>query len=247
MRIDIITLFPAMFQGPFHNSMIARAVQQGAVEINLHDLREFSLDRRGTVDDAPFGGGAGMVLKPDVVFAAVESVIREDSEVVLLTPQGEQFAQPAAEELALGSHLIMICPHYEGLDERVRQGLADRELSIGDYILTNGSLAAMVVVDAVVRLLPGVLGSAESAFADSFSDRHRLDYPQYTRPADFRGMKVPEVLLSGDHRKIENWRSRQALIRTAGRRPDLMGQGCREETVGCRMSGVNSGDKQYAI
>ncbi len=222
MRIDIITLFPGMFKGPFEESMIGRARKKGLAEVHLHDLRRYAYDSRGTVDDAPFGGGAGMILKPEMIFAAVEDVSSSHGKVILLTPQGDKFSQPKAQELADEAHLIMICAHYEGVDERARQVLADVELSIGDYVLTNGNLAAMVVCDAVIRLIPGVLGSEESAGADSFSDPGRLDYPQYTRPAEFRNMKAPDVLLSGDHQKIRQWRSEQSLLRTLGRRPDLI-------------------------
>ncbi len=222
MRIDVATLFPDAFQGPFDQSMIGRARRGGVVEINLIDLRDFAVDRRGTVDDSPFGGGAGMLLKADVLCRAVESRLQPETQVLLLTPQGERFSQPMAEELSGSSHLFMVCGHYEGVDERFRQTMVDREISIGDYVLTNGGLAAMVVCDAVVRLLPGVLGSDQSAGADSFGRNNLLEYPQFTRPASFRGMKVPQVLLSGDHQKIEQWRCRQARIRTVGRRPDML-------------------------
>ncbi len=222
MRIDILTLFPAAFAGPFSESIVGRACRRGLVEVNLVDLRDFATDRRGDVDDVPFGGGAGMLLKAEVLFAAIEGLRQAESTVVLLTPQGERFAQAAAERMAGLAHLIMVCGHYEGVDERVRQTLIDYEVSIGDYVLTNGNLAAMVVCDAVVRLVPGVLGSDDSAGADSFARDRRLEYPQYTRPAEFRGMRVPSELLSGNHGKIEQWRSRQARVRTVARRPDLL-------------------------
>lgn len=222
MRIDVITLFPAVFSGPFNESIVGRAQEQGLVEINLINLRDFARDRRGTVDDAPFGGGAGMLLRPDVLADAIESVRGIDSLVLLMSPQGQPFSQPMAAGLAERCHLIIVCGHYEGVDERIRQVLIDKEISIGDYVLTSGNLAAMVVCDAVVRLLPGSLGSAESAMFDSFSDQQLLEYPHYTRPAEFRGMRVPEELLSGDHGKVEAWRRRQSLLRTIGRRPDLI-------------------------
>jgi tRNA (guanine37-N1)-methyltransferase len=222
MKIDIITLFPGMFQGPFDESIIGRARKQGVVDIQLVNLRDFAHDKRGTVDDSPFGGGAGMVLKPEVLFEAVEALKTPAARVILLTPQGRCFRQGIARDLAGFEHLILICGHYEGVDERVRQALVDDELSIGDYVLTNGNLAALVVTDAVVRLLPGALGSEGSAASDSFGCEAQLDYPQYTRPAEFRGMQVPDVLLSGDHQQIENWRREQARIRTIARRPELL-------------------------
>ncbi len=220
MRIDIISLFPEMFEVPFSTSILGRARRQGIVDIELINLRQFATDRRGTVDDAPFGGGAGMVLKPEPLFAAVESVAGP-KKVVLLTPQGRPFNQAIARQLAGEPHLVMVCGHYEGVDERVREALVDDELSIGDYVLTNGTLAAMVVVDAVVRLLPGALGSEDSAGSDSFGIDGLLEHPHYTRPAEFRGLKVPEVLLSGNHERIAAWRRQQSLARTAARRPDL--------------------------
>lgn len=222
MRVDIITLFPGMFAGPMTESILGRARKNGVVEINLINLRDFAEDRRGTVDDAPFGGGAGMVLKPEPLFKAVEATVSAASRVIFMTPQGVPFRQATARRLAGETHLVIVCGHYEGIDERVRECLVDEEISIGDYVLTNGALAAMVVVDAVVRLLPGALGSAESAETDSFGEQNLLDYPEYTRPAEFRGMRVPEVLLSGDHGRIEKWRQQQAMQRTVARRPDLL-------------------------
>ena len=220
-RLDIITIFPAMYNGPFDESIIKRARENGHIEINLVDLRAFTHDRHRSVDDRPYGGGAGMLMKPEPIFEAVDSLRTPQSRIVLLSPQGQQFQQQHAEELAAAPHLIFICGHYEGVDERVRTGLADVELSIGDYILSNGNLAAMVVADAIVRLLPGALGCEESTVRESFSDG-LLEYPQYTRPEEYRGMHVPEILLSGDHAAIEAWRSEMATERTRTRRPDLL-------------------------
>jgi tRNA (guanine37-N1)-methyltransferase len=219
--LDFITIFPAMFTGPFNESIMKRACEKGLVQLNLIDLREFTSDRHRTVDDRPYGGGAGMVMKPEPLFAAVDNRRRTDSRVILLTPQGQPFTQAHADGLAKRAHLILICGHYEGVDERVRTGLVDEEISIGDYVLTNGNLAAMVVADAVVRLLPGVLGCGQSTVEESFN-RGLLEYPQYTRPDNYRGMKVPEILLSGDHGKIEEWRHQAARQRTRERRPDLI-------------------------
>lgn len=223
MRVDIITLFPDIFEGPLTESIIGRAGRKGVVDIHLVNLRDFATDSRGTVDDAPFGGGAGMVLKPEPLFDAVESVKSPAARVIFMTPQGMPFKQRAAETLAMEAHLIILCGHYEGIDERVRQTLVDDEISIGDFILTNGAVAAMVVLDSVVRLLPGALGSEESAEADSFSNSTgQLDFPAYTRPANFRGLCVPDTLLSGDHARIATWRHQQSQVRTTARRPDLM-------------------------
>ncbi len=223
MRIDVLTLFPAMFAGPFGESIVARAVTAGLVDIHLHNLRDWSTDRHRTVDDYPYGGGAGMVLKAEPLFTAIEQLRGHsgDSHVVLLTPQGELLRQKGVEALAQRPHLILVCGHYEGVDERVRQHAVDQELSIGDYVLSGGELAAMVVADAVVRLLPGALGSPESAQDESHTSG-LLEYPHYTRPADFRGWRVPDVLLSGHHAEIERWRRAQALERTRERRPDLL-------------------------
>ncbi|MGH2352899.1 MAG: tRNA (guanosine(37)-N1)-methyltransferase TrmD [Chloroflexota bacterium] len=220
MRIDVLTLFPGMFAGPFAESIIARAVAAGLVEIGIHNLRDWTTDRHRTVDDAPYGGGAGMVLKPAPLFAAIEALRGEDGHVVLLTPQGEVFRQRLAGDLATRPHLVLVCGHYEGVDERIREHAVDQELSIGDYVLSGGELPAMVVVDAVVRLLPGALGSPHSA-ADESHSAGLLEYPQYTRPAEFRGWRVPDVLLSGNHAAIAQWRREQSLHRTAERRPDL--------------------------
>ena len=221
MKIDVLTLFPAMFAGPLDESIIKRAREAGRLDLAIHNLRDYAHDRHKTVDDRPFGGGPGMLLKPEPIFEAVESLARAGTRVILLSPAGRPFSQAIARELAGREHLLLVSGHYEGFDERVRQRLAQDELSIGDYVLTNGALPVMVIIDAVTRLLPGVLGDAESAQDDSFS-RGLLEYPQYTRPADFRGMIVPEVLLSGNHAEIARWRAEQARLRTAERRPDLL-------------------------
>jgi len=225
MRIDILCLFPEMFVSPFSHSIVKRATERGLVEVVTHNIRDFAHDRHATVDDAPYGGGAGMVLKPEPVFEAVEHVRhiagRTESPVVLLTPQGRLFSQRIAAEFSEREHLMLICGHYEGVDERVAAHLATDQLSIGDYVLTGGEVAAMVVVDAVVRLLPGVLGSDESAGDDSHSSG-LLEYPQYTRPEQFQEWVVPPVLLSGNHGEIAAWRRRQSLLRTALKRPDLL-------------------------
>jgi tRNA (guanine37-N1)-methyltransferase len=222
MNIDVITLFPATFRGPLDESILQRARERGIVSIRLVDLRDFTHDKHRTVDDKPFGGGPGMLLKPEPLFEAVESLRAPDSFVILLTPQGQSLRQPLVRELAQKRHLILICGHYEGVDERVREHLADAEVSIGDYVLTSGNLPAMVLIDAVVRLLPGALGDDQSPHDESFSG-NRLEYPQYTRPAEFRGWKVPEVLVSGDHAAIARWREEQRQLRTRKRRPDLLG------------------------
>lgn len=221
MKIDVLTLFPEMFAGPLDESIVGRAREMGRFELAIHNLRDFTWDRHRTVDDRPFGGGPGMLLKPEPIFEAVERLGESGTRVILLTPAGRTFDQELARELAAQKHLLMVCGSYEGFDERVRQELADDELSIGDYVLTNGALPAMVIIDAVVRLLPGVLGDDASVVDESFN-RGLLEYPQYTRPAEFRGMRVPDVLLSGDHAAIERWRDEQARVRTRQRRPDLM-------------------------
>jgi tRNA (guanine37-N1)-methyltransferase len=221
MKIDVLTLFPAMFAGPLDESIIKRAREAGRLDLAIHNLRDYAHDRHKTVDDRPFGGGPGMLLKPEPIFEAVESLVREGTRVILLSPAGRPFNQAIAAELAGLEHLLMVSGHYEGFDERVREQLADDELSIGDYVLTNGALPVMVIIDSVTRLLPGVLGDEDSARYDSFSEG-LLEYPQYTRPAEFRGMKVPEVLLSGNHAEIARWRAEQARLRTQERRPDLL-------------------------
>jgi tRNA (guanine37-N1)-methyltransferase len=221
MKIDVLTLFPAMFAGPLDESIIMRARKAGLLDLKIHQLRDWTHDRHKTVDDRPFGGGPGMLMKPEPLFEAVESLRREDTKVILLTPSGRPFSQAIARELAEQKDLLLVTGHYEGFDERVREALADDELSIGDYVLTNGALPAMVVIDAVARLLPGVLGDDDSSRDESFS-HGLLEYPQYTRPAEFRGMKVPDVLVSGNHAEIEKWRREQARLRTKKQRPDLL-------------------------
>jgi tRNA (guanine37-N1)-methyltransferase len=224
MRIDILTIFPARFSGPFEESIIKRAVEKGLVQIFLHDIRDYASDKHRTVDDYPFGGGQGMLMKPEPLFAAVEDVQGQATErgpIVLLTPQGRLFNQEVALEMACQDRLIIICGHYEGVDARVHENLATDEISIGDYVLSGGELPAMVVVDAVVRQIPSALGSPLSSADDSFA-QGLLEHPQYTRPAEFRGMSVPEVLLSGNHGEIARWCRQQSLLRTAQHRPDLL-------------------------
>jgi tRNA (guanine37-N1)-methyltransferase len=221
MKIDVITLFPGMFSGPLDESIVKRARATGLLDLNIHNLRDWTHDRHRTVDDRPFGGGPGMLLKPEPIFEAVESLRREKTRVILLSPAGRKFDQAVARELAQHDDLLLVCGSYEGFDERVREALADDDLSIGDFVVTNGALPAMVMIDAVTRLLPGVLGDDASSQDESFS-HGLLEYPQYTRPAEFRGMKVPEVLMSGNHAEIEKWRSQQAKARTEKQRPDLL-------------------------
>jgi len=222
MLFDIITTFPEMFPGIVQESIIKRAQDKGLVTIRTHDLRDFSLDKHRKVDDSPYGGGPGMVLKAEPLFRAIQAVTQENSKAkrIYLTPDGRLFNQKMAQELALENHLVLVCGHYEGIDQRIRDAVIDEEISIGDYVLTCGELPALVLVDAVVRLIPGVLGSEESLQIESFSD-YLLDYPQYTRPRVFEGMEIPEVLISGHHEKIRKWRRRQSLVRTCHRRPDL--------------------------
>lgn len=227
MHVDILTLFPTMFSGVLKESILGKAIAQQFVSVNVVDFRQFSEDKHRTVDDAPYGGGGGMVLKPQPIFSAVEHVLSRrraranNPRIILMTPQGEPFHQRKAEELAREDHLILICGHYEGFDERIREHLATDELSIGDYVLTGGEIPAMVVLDSVVRLIPGVLGNAQSVKTDSFVNG-LLEHPHYTRPANFRGWCVPDVLLSGNHAEIEAWRRREALRRTWERRPELL-------------------------
>ena len=220
MKIDVLTLFPEMFAGPLDVSMVARARKAGLLDLQIRNLRDWTHDRHKTVDDRPFGGGPGMVLKPEPVFEAVEALATEKTRVLMMGPTGRVFTQAIARELVSEEHLLFLSGSYEGFDERIRT-LIDDELSIGDYVLTNGGLPAMVVIDAVTRLIPGVLGDEESARDESFS-HGLLEYPHYTRPAEFRGMKVPEVLMSGNHAEIEKWRREQAKLRTKERRPDLI-------------------------
>lgn len=219
MKIDILTLFPEMFEGVFSQSIIKRAQEEGKVEIYLHNFRDYSKDSHHKVDDTPYGGGCGMVLTCQPIFDCVESIKTEDSKVILLTPDGIPYKQQMAYDLSSEKHLIFICGHYEGFDERIRS-ICDLEISIGDYVLTGGELASMVITDSIVRLLPGVI-EEESHQMDSFN-HHLLDYPTYTKPRVFRGMEVPEVLTSGDHKKIEEYRRAQSLERTRDRRPDLL-------------------------
>ncbi len=209
-----------MFSGPLDESIVSRARVSGKLSLAIHNLRDYAHDRHRTVDDRPFGGGPGMLLKPEPVFEAVEALATEGTRVVLMSPSGRQFRQAIAREMSALPHLLLVCGSYEGFDERIRQGLVQDELSIGDYVLTNGALPAMVVIDAIARLLPGVLGDERSAVDESFS-AGMLECPHYTRPAEFRGMRVPEVLLSGHHAAIEKWRQETALARTRARRPDL--------------------------
>jgi tRNA (guanine37-N1)-methyltransferase len=221
MKIDVLTLFPAMFAGPLDESIIARARRAGLLDLSIHNLRDYAHDRHKSVDDRPFGGGPGMLLKPEPIFEAVEKLAGERTRVILLSPSGRVFNQAIARELAQFDELLIVTGHYEGYDERIREQLADDELSIGDYVLTNGALPAMVIIDAVTRLLPGALGDDQSSQEESFS-HGLLEYPQYTRPAEFSGMKVPEVLLSGNHAEIAKWRAEQSRRRTVERRPDLL-------------------------
>lgn len=237
MKIDILTLFPEMFRGPFDESIIKRAKEKGQVEINLFNLRAWTTDKHKTVDDRPFGGGTGMVLKVEPVFKALRELKSQNrkpatakTKVILMTPQGKPFKQSLARKLARLDQLILVCGHYEGVDERIREHLVDEEISIGDFILTGGELPAMLVADAIVRLLPGVLEKPEATRFESFSGPEAgnpkignlLEYPHYTRPADFRGWKVPEILLNGHHREIQKWRVEQSFKRTRSRRPDLL-------------------------
>lgn len=225
MRIDLVTALPDLIRGPLHHSIIKRASEGGRVDIRVHDLRDYATDRHRQIDDYPFGGGAGMVLKPEPIFSCVESILAETEsgvdEVIYLSPDGAVFTQEVANALSLNRHLVLLAGHYKGVDQRVRDVLVTREISIGDYVLSGGELPALVVVDAVVRLLPGVLGDASSALSDSFMDG-LLDAPAYTRPAEYRGMKVPDILLSGDHNRVDVWRDEQRLSKTKERRPDLL-------------------------
>jgi tRNA (guanine37-N1)-methyltransferase len=224
IRFDILTIFPEMFTSFCGCSLLKKALDKGLIEIQLHDIRRHALDKHRMTDDAPYGGGGGMVMKVEPIDRALQAVprlISEGTPIILLTPQGKRFDQRMAEELAGHRQLVLVCGHYEGVDERVRAHLVNREVSIGDYVLTGGELSAMVVIDAVSRLVPGMLGNCESAGADSFS-MGLLEYPHYTRPAVYRGWEVPDVLLSGNHREIEAWRRREALLRTHRRRPDLL-------------------------
>lgn len=221
MKIDVLTIFPEMFSGPIEASLIGKAQEKGLVEINIHNLRKWTKDKHKTTDDRPFGGGPGMVMRLEPISRALKDLCTEKSRVILLSPQGQAFNQQKAQELSNLNHLIFICGHYEGFDERIREHLIDEEISIGDYVLTGGELPAMIVIDTVVRLLPGVVGKKESLEQESFS-KNLLDHPQYTRPENFQGWQVPKVLLSGDHQKIKQWRKKQAIKKTKLRRPDLL-------------------------
>lgn len=225
MQMDIISLFPEMFEGPTKHSILKRAQEAGLIQVQVTNPRDFTLDKHHITDDTPFGGGSGMVMKAEPIFLAVESRLPKDdkasSRILLMCPGGTPFTQEKAKELAQYKQLILICGHYEGIDERVRLHLADEAISVGDYVLTGGELPAMIIVDAVARMLPGVLGAIDGAQCDSFY-QGLLEYPQYTRPREFRGLTVPEILLSGDHAKIERWRRKEALRNTLERRPDLL-------------------------
>ena len=222
MRLDVITLFPELITVPMSTSIMGRACRQGLVDLHVHDLREHGLGRHRQVDDTPCGGGQGMVLRPEPVFAVMEAIHTPGSRVLLMTPQGRRFDQPAARALCASEHLIILCGHYEGVDHRVIERWVDEEISIGDYVLTNGAIAAVVVMDAIVRLLPGALGHEMSAVDESFGPSGLLEAPQYTKPAEFAGMRVPDVLMSGNHGKVAQWRAEQALARTRQNRPDLL-------------------------
>ena len=222
MRVDVITLFPEVVSVPLGASIVGRAQERGALTLAVHVLREQGMGKYRQVDDEPYGGGPGMVLRPEPIAAALEPLRTNESRVVLMTPQGKRFEQGDAVRLSKEPHLIFLCGHYEGVDQRIVDSCVDEELSIGDYVLTNGAIAAVVVIDAIVRLLPGVLGDDQSAVQESFGASGMLDHPHYTRPAEWRGQKVPEILLSGDHAKIARWRAEQAKERTRRNRPDLL-------------------------
>jgi tRNA (guanine37-N1)-methyltransferase len=221
MRIDILTLFPGMFRGPFEESIVGRASAAGLADIRIHDLRHWTHDRHRTADDAPFGGGPGMVLKPEPIFEAVDELAGSGAEIVLLTPNGRLLTQAVLQELAAREQVILICGHYEGIDERVAEALATREISIGDYVLSGGEIPAMVVADGMIRLIPGVLGCADSTREEAHTDG-LLEYPQYTRPSVFRDLEVPKIVRGGDHQALAKWKRTEALRRTRDRRPDLL-------------------------
>lgn len=221
MRIDIVTIFPSMFGGPFDAGLIRRAKEKGIVEIGIVDLRQFAGDQHGTTDDYPFGGGAGMIMKVEPMFKAVEDLRKKDSTVILLSPQGKRLEQKTVSHLAKSNHIILLCGRYKGVDERVRDLIVDEEISVGDYVLSGGELPAMILTEAIVRLLPGAMNSRESAEEDSFQ-RGLLDPPRYTRPRDFLNLTVPDVLISGDHQAVSRWRRRMAIEKTMKKRPDLL-------------------------
>ena len=222
MRIDVLTIFPGILEGPLRESLLGRAIEQGVLDVRVHDIRDFATDKHRQVDDEPYGGGPGMVMKPGPVFAAVESLGEGHRRTILLSPAGRRLDQDQVRELAAHTWLVLICGRYEGVDERVVDGLPAEELSIGDYVLSGGEVPALVVLEAVARLVPGVIGREQSHQQDSFGDRGVLDHPHYTRPAEFRGMAVPETLLSGDHAAIERWRREAAREKTRRNRPDLL-------------------------
>ncbi|HUV42572.1 MAG TPA: tRNA (guanosine(37)-N1)-methyltransferase TrmD [Patescibacteria group bacterium] len=221
MKIDILTLFPKMFKGPFAESIIKRAQEKELTKIKIHDLRKWTKDKHQTVDDRPFGGGPGMILMVEPIYQALKELRQKQTKTILLTPQGKIFKQTMAKKLAKEKHLIFICGHYEGVDERIRKHLVDEEISIGDYVLTGGELPAMIVIDTIIRLIPGVLKKEEAVKNESFTN-NLLEYPQYTRPAKFKGWQAPEILLSGNHQKIKEWRQKKAKEKTKKRRPDLL-------------------------
>ena len=228
MKVDIVTIFPKMVEAPLAEGIVARAIARGLIDVRVHDLRDFTTDRHRVVDDMPFGGGPGMVLKPAPLFDAVEAIVAQRGAdarraIVLTSPDGERLTHGVATRLSALDHLVILCGRYEGVDERVRDHLATETISIGDYVLSGGELPALVIVDAVARLVPGVVGDDASVRGDTFARDGLLDFPQYTRPAEFRGLKVPDVLLSGHHAEIEKWRREQALDRTRRHRPDLLG------------------------
>ena len=222
MHIDIITLFPEIALAPLSDSIIKRAREQGLVDVKTHHLRDWAEGKHRKTDEYLCGGGQGMLLMPGPIFAAVEELKRDNTRVILMTPQGKPFQQKDAQRLSTSEHLIILCGHYEGVDHRVIESLVDEEISIGDYVLTNGAIAAAVITDAITRLIPGALGDSRSPEEESFTDPNMLEAPAYTKPNDFRGMKVPDVLLSGDHGKIATWKKEQALLRTKTNRPDLL-------------------------
>ncbi len=222
MRVDILTIFPGIFEGPLRESLLGRAIEDGLLDVRVHDVRDFAEDKHRQVDDESYGGGPGMVLKPEPVFAAVKALGAGDRRTLLLSPAGRRLDQALVRELSAEGWLVLICGRYEGVDERVVQGLPAEEVSVGDYVLAGGEIPALVVVEAVTRLVPGVVGREDSVERDSFGEDGLLDHPHYTRPAEFRGMKVPEVLLSGNHAEVERWRRQAAIDKTRRNRPDLL-------------------------